>query len=66
MSLATIQGKLSRMEMKNIKGGDEEEDPNGAVKKCGDGCVPYNSGCPTNCECAQKVGSGNIYNCGGH
>jgi hypothetical protein len=60
MSLANIQGKMSRTEMKNIMAGS------GSTKKCGDGCVPLNSGCPSNCGCANKVGSGNIWNCGGY
>ncbi len=63
MSLANIQGKLSRTEMKNIMAGSGS----GALK-CRDGCVPKigGSGCPTDCECKNKVGSGNIWNCGGY
>ncbi len=45
-NLATMQGKLSRIEMKNIKGGDEEEDPNGGGG--GYKCCWIND--PTNCS----------------
>lgn len=50
--------KLSREEQKKIMGGN----PGDAVK-CGDGCIPLKTNCPTTCPCTNAVGQGNIWKC---
>ena len=49
MTLANIQGKMSRDEMKNVNGGVDEEPGSG---QCGRTlCRPLSTQCPTSCPC---------------
>lgn len=60
MSLANMQGKMGRQEMKNIMGGANAD----IEAKCNDGCAPGpNSKCPSTCPCTNTTGQGGIYKC---
>jgi hypothetical protein len=61
MSLATIQGKLSRAEMKKIMAGSGSYGD-----KCGASCKPLSNNCPSTCTCENKTSSGNLWTCGGY
>lgn len=62
MSLAAIQGKLSRAEMKNVLAGEqtiEEENPGDGCKSSGSECTK-NSQCCSN-SCADNGNTGKKY-----
>lgn len=56
--ILSIMKKLERDEMKNLKGGLEDDD----ALKCGNGCmVQIPDKCPTTCPCAQQIPG--VYKC---